>query len=77
MYKLVMLQTPDVNGLAELEIQVSRLVNEAIEREKDWTLIGLELHPLAGGAIYNIALHFSETNCPACYGSTEKTEAHA
>lgn len=63
MYKLIMLQTPDVSGLSELETEVTRLVNDAVAQNSDWDLSTVELIPLVKAdqpvaKIYNIALHF-------------------
>lgn len=58
-YSCKMLETPNVSGLAELEQEVNRLVNQEIERMKlnEWTLASTQLLKRSE-AIYDIACHF-------------------
>lgn len=58
-YKLVILETPFVNNLSELEEQVTRLVNKAIEVENEaYYLDSVEIYEKVGDGIYHIACHF-------------------
>lgn len=62
-YKLVMLETPFVNGYAELEEQVDRLVNAAVEEMKarGYERESVQLgggQPHMSSGIYWIAVHF-------------------
>lgn len=62
-YKLVMLETPFVNGYAELEEQADRLVNDAINDmdAKGYDCTSIQLgggQPGHSAGIYWIAVHF-------------------
>lgn len=61
-YQCIMLETPNVSGLAELETEVTRLVSEATERlQKENPDTGINVLPqliqTGNQWVYDICLH--------------------